>query len=114
MKLNWQRSKLVYSSCLHPMRLPELELFRSEPSHYRQRAEFRVWHEGDDLFHIMFDSETKQRQRIDYFPVACKQIADFMPVLLEELKKRPALRNKLYQIDYLSGLSGELLVSLYL
>jgi tRNA (uracil-5-)-methyltransferase len=92
--------------------LPELELFRSEPSHYRQRAEFRVWHEGDDLFHIMFDSETKQKQRIDYFPVACKQIADFMPVLLEELKKRPALRNKLYQIDYLSGLSGELLVSL--
>ena len=92
--------------------LPELQLFRSEPSHYRQRAEFRVWHEGDDLFHIMFDSETKQKQRIDYFPVACKQIADFMPVLLEELKKRPALRNKLYQIDYLSGLSGELLVSL--
>ncbi|WP_337842340.1 tRNA (uridine(54)-C5)-methyltransferase TrmA [Rheinheimera sp.] len=92
--------------------LPAIELFRSEPSHYRQRAEFRIWHEGDDLFHIMFDPETKQKQRIDYFPVASKRIADFMPVLLEKLKQKPELRHKLYQVDYLSTFSGELLVSL--
>lgn len=93
-------------------KLPELQLFRSEPTHYRQRAEFRIWHEGDDLFHIMFDPETKQKQRIDYFPIASKRIADFMPALLEKLKQMPELRNKLYQVDYLSTLSGELLVSL--
>ena len=26
----------------------KLEVFGSDPIHYRQRAEFRVWHEGDE------------------------------------------------------------------
>ena len=92
--------------------MPQPQVFASAPQHYRCRAEFRVWHEGDDLYHIMFDPETKTRHRIDYFPVAIKTIADFMPRLIEAIKRRPLLRNRLYQIDYLSGLSGELLVSL--
>jgi len=95
-----------------PFDLPPAEVFRSAPEHYRLRAEFRVWHEGEDLFHIMFDPETKTKHRIDYFPVACKTIADFMQPLLDAIKLRPLLRNRLYQIDYLSSLSGELLVSL--
>lgn len=95
-----------------PFSMPAPEVFRSEPAHYRLRAEFRVWHDGDDLYHIMFDPETKTKHRINYFPVACKTIADFMQPLLEALKQRPLLRNRLYQIDYLSSLSGELLVSL--
>ena len=92
--------------------MPQPQVFASAPQHYRCRAEFRVWHEGDDLYHIMFDPQTKTRHRIDYFPVAIKTIADFMPRLIEAIKRRPLLRNRLYQIDYLSGLSGELLVSL--
>ena len=31
----------------------QLEVFSSEPTNYRQRAEFRVWHDGDDLFHYV-------------------------------------------------------------
>jgi len=92
--------------------MPAPELFRSPTSHYRCRAEFRIWHDGDDLYHIMFDPLTKTRHRIDYFPVAVKPIADLMPALIEALKQQPLLRKSLYQIDYLSGLSGELLVSL--
>ncbi|MAA94260.1 MAG: tRNA (uridine(54)-C5)-methyltransferase TrmA [Rheinheimera sp.] len=89
-----------------------MEVFRSEPSHYRQRAEFRIWHDGDDIYHAMFDPETKQKVRIDYFPVACQLIADFMPVLLNKIQYNHQLRYKLYQVDYLATLSGELLVSL--
>lgn len=99
-------------SLFAPFNMPTAEVFRSEPKHYRLRAEFRVWHEGDDLFHIMFDPETKTKHRIDHFPVACTTIANFMQPLLDALKQRPLLRNRLYQIDYLSSLSGELLVSL--
>jgi len=94
------------------LQMPAPELFRSPTSHYRCRAEFRIWHDGDDLYHIMFDPFTKTRHRIDYFPVAVKPIADLMPALMEALKAQPQLRKSLYQIDYLSGLSGELLVSL--
>ncbi|SEA72821.1 tRNA (uridine(54)-C5)-methyltransferase TrmA [Alkalimonas amylolytica] len=97
---------------LQPLQLPEVEVFRSPSEHYRLRAEFRVWHEGDDLFHIMFDPATKERVRIDHFPIADKRISEMMPVLLELLKDNDELRRRLYQIDYLTGLSGELLITL--
>ncbi|MDX1539264.1 tRNA (uridine(54)-C5)-methyltransferase TrmA [Arsukibacterium sp.] len=92
--------------------LPEIEVFQSEAEHYRQRAEFRIWHDGDDIYHAMFDPETKQKVRIDYFPVASKLIADFMPVLLKKIQFNHSLRYKLYQVDYLATLSGELLISM--
>jgi len=95
-----------------PYGVEKTDVYPSSTAHYRLRAEFRIWHEGDDMFHIMFDPITKSKHRIDYFPIACKTIADFMPVLLAALKKRPLLRNRLYQIDYLASLSGQLLVSL--
>ena len=91
---------------------PAAEVFASAPEHYRLRAEFRIWHNGDDIYHAMFDSETRDKVRIDYFPVACRTIADFMPVLLKHIQFNHELRYKLYQVDYLATLSGELLVSL--
>ena len=32
-----------------PFSAPVPEVFRSPVSHYRMRAEFRLWHDGDDL-----------------------------------------------------------------
>ena len=91
---------------------PELEVFESAPKYYRQRAEFRVWHEGEDLFHIMFNPETKEKIRVDQFDPAAPLICELMPRLLELLKPNEILRRKLFQIDYLSTLSGQILVSL--
>jgi len=92
--------------------LPTFDIFRSEPLNYRLRAEFRVWHDGDDLFYIMFNSETKQKYRVDDFPVASKLINQAMQALLIEIKDKPTLRLRLFQVDFLSTLSGELLISL--
>ena len=50
--------------------LPTFDVFKSDPINYRYRAEFRVWHDGDDLFYIMFNTETKEKYKVDYFPVA--------------------------------------------
>ncbi|BBV06350.1 tRNA (uridine(54)-C5)-methyltransferase TrmA [Providencia hangzhouensis] len=95
-----------------PFNAPEPEIFSSPTSHYRMRAEFRIWHEGDDLFHIMFNKETKERIRIDQFPVASQLINDMMAALLPLIKQNELLRHKLFQIDYLSTLSNKLIVSL--
>lgn len=100
------------ASIMQPLKHPDIEVFRSKPSHYRLRAEFRLWHDGDDLFHIMFDPNTKERIRIDDFPIADQRISSIMPVLINELKADPELRHKIYQLDYLTGLSGELLITL--
>jgi tRNA (uracil-5-)-methyltransferase len=94
----------------HPM--PELEVFASESLNYRFRAEFRLWHDGDDLNHVMFDQTTKQKYQVDNFPPACLLINEVMADLLLLLKKNETARRKLFQIDYLATLSGEIIVSL--
>lgn len=100
------------SSLLAPFNAPALSVYPSEPLHYRMRAEFRVWHEGDDLYHIMFNQSTKEKYRVDEFPAASKEINKAMHLVMENLKDNQVLRKKLFQIDYLSGLSGELVISL--
>lgn len=91
---------------------PRLDLYCSEPLNYRQRAEFRVWHDGDDLFYIMFNRATKEKYRVGDFPVASTLINQAMTGLLDAIKDNPVLRFKLFQVDFLSTLSGELLISL--
>lgn len=92
--------------------LPTAEVFPSKPLNYRLRAEFRVWHQDGDLFYIMFNSETKEKFRVDDFPVASKLINQAMKALLASIKDRKELRYKLFQVDFLSTLSGELLISM--
>lgn len=91
---------------------PAAQVFASAPTHYRMRAEFRVWHEGDDLYHIMFDPQTKEKYRVDNFEPASETINAAMQKLMELVRPNPVLRKKLFQVDYLSGLSNELVISL--
>ena len=70
------------AALFHEFNGPEFQLYSSEPLNYRQRAEFRIWHEGDDLFYIMFNSETKQKFRVDQFPVASHLINKAMSALI--------------------------------
>ncbi|MCL1076238.1 tRNA (uridine(54)-C5)-methyltransferase TrmA [Shewanella dokdonensis] len=91
---------------------PPLEVFASTPEHYRMRAEFRVWHDGDDLYFCVYDPQNKQPVRCDQFVPASRLINEMMLALVTELKPNPTLRHKLFQVDFLSTMSGEILVSL--
>ncbi len=99
-------------SMMAPFVAPAPEVFRSPVSHYRMRAEFRIWHDEDDLYHIMFDQETKQRIRVNSFPAASELINALMPAMLDGVRDIPALRFKLFQIDYLTTMSNQAVVSL--
>ena len=88
------------------------EVFRSPVSHYRMRAEFRLWHDGDDLYHIMFDQQTKSRIRVDTFPAASELINQLMAAVIEGVRDNPVLRHKLFQVDYLTTLSNQAVISL--
>lgn len=92
--------------------MPSAEVFSSEPLNYRLRAEFRVWHDGDDVFYIMFNKDTKEKYRVDKFPVASVIVNEAMQALIANIKDNELLRRKLFQVDFLSTLSGELLISL--
>ena len=90
-----------------------LEVFPSKPENYRMRAEFRMWHEGDDLYYAMFPPGNKyQPIRIDSFPQASERVNELMLPLLDGIKTSLVLSKKLFQIDFLSSQRGEILVSL--
>lgn len=93
--------------------LPPIELFESERTAYRLRAEFRVWHEGDDLYYVMFKPGDKhQHTRLETCPMVSEPIQQVMFKLLDYLRPNELLRRRLFQVDFLSTLSGELIISL--
>lgn len=95
---------------------PALAVYPSPEQHFRMRAEFRIWHEQDDMFYAMFErsaeDNSKKVIRIDQFPIADQQINQLMPRLLEQLKADPVLRKRLFEVHFLCSLKGEMLVSL--
>lgn len=97
---------------LAPFAAPALSVYPSPAEHYRMRAEFRIWHAGDDLFHAMFDSQTRKPYRVDQFPPAATLINQLMSALIAAIQPVEALRRKLFQVDYLVTTRGEALISL--
>jgi len=104
--------KEQFTQLFSTFELPELDCFASEKQHYRMRSQFRVWHEGEDLYFYMTDQDTRQRIRVEQFLPASTLINELMPRLVEELKVSPILRFKLFQANFLSSISGEIMVSL--
>ena len=98
---------------LKPLAPPTPQHHASIASGYRLRAEFRIWHEGDDLNYVMFPpGEPRNPHIIETFPVAGPRITEAMAPLRETLQSSIELRRKLFQVEFLSTLSGELLITL--
>ncbi len=89
------------------------QLHRSAPEHYRLRAEFRLWHDGGRLDYVMFDPQAPQVPvRLDDFPAGSAAINALMAPLRERLNDSDTLKRKLFQLEFLTTLSGEVLVTL--
>lgn len=91
----------------------QTNVFPSDPTAYRMRAEFRIWHEGEQLDYVMFHPEDRKKPvAIEHFPVACETIQTLMPALREILQANSVLRHKLFQAEFLSTLAGESVITL--
>ena len=101
------------SALLAPYSPPPAQVYPSHPLGFRMRAEFRVWHEGDNLDYVMFRREDpKTPVAVTEFPIACQHIQHLMPALLQALRGNQPLRHKLFQVEFLSSLAGDTLVTL--
>lgn len=101
------------ATLMAPFEPPEAEVFQSPPLHYRQRAEFKVWHEGEDSHYAVFSGgRGAPPDFVSQFPVASEIINRAMPRLMESIRHDPLLRRKLFQVEFLSTLSGDLLITL--
>jgi tRNA (uracil-5-)-methyltransferase len=93
--------------------IPTPEVYTSSPTGFRMRAEFKIWHEGDESFYAMYrQGEYKTPYRIDDFPQGHESINRLMPALLTEINACETIRRKLFQVEFLTTLSGEALVTL--
>jgi len=92
--------------------IDKIDIFTSNEHHYRMRTEFRVWHEGDDIFYAMHKPDTKEIYTLVDFPNASERINISMPKLLKYIRNNQLLRQRLFQVEFLSSLKGELLISL--
>ena len=92
---------------------PEPEIVRSPAQSYRVRAEFRIWHDGDELDYVMFDRDAPRVPvPVRDFAPAIAPIRQLMPRLRAYLRDDAALRRKLFQVEFLAARSGEVLVTL--
>jgi tRNA (uracil-5-)-methyltransferase len=92
---------------------PRLDVRASARSHFRQRAEFGVWRTGDDTFYAMFVKGNKAPVRVESFPMGSERINDLMPRVLAAVRASPlALRDRLFQANFLTSHAGDALVTL--
>ena len=91
--------------------MPNLEVFTGSDEHFRARAEFRIWHEGDKSYYGMFGFERKI-VTIDECNIVDKTIAKIMKPLLDEIVSNDFLRHKLYAVEFLSNSKEELIITL--
>ncbi|MDF5948960.1 tRNA (uridine(54)-C5)-methyltransferase TrmA [Pseudomonas aeruginosa] len=111
-QLEDKKSRLA--GLLAPFAAPAPEVFESPREHYRLRAEFRLWREtGNEKRHYaMFEQGDKHTPiLIEDFPIASRRINELMP-RLKAAWADPALGFKLFQVEFLTTLAGDALITL--
>lgn len=101
--LNQERFKPFYSGAF--------SVFESPKSNYRSRSEFKIWHDGEEIYYAMNNAEKNGVIFIDECPQVSKPIFTLMPKLLEKIREKK-IDFKLFGADFLSSNSGEIVVSL--
>ncbi|MFC0667952.1 tRNA (uridine(54)-C5)-methyltransferase TrmA [Azotobacter chroococcum] len=105
--------KARLAELLAPFAAPEPAVFDSPREHYRLRAEFRLWREGEERHYAMFDpGDKRQPILLDDFPIASERINRLMPPLKAAWQNSAALAFKLFQVEFLTTLAGDALITL--
>lgn len=98
---------------LAPFDAPAPQVFESPREHYRLRAEFRLWREGGQRHYAMFaPGDNRTPILIEQFPVASERINALMPLLKAAWHADEALGHKLFQVEFLTTLAGDALITL--
>ncbi|MDI9779513.1 tRNA (uridine(54)-C5)-methyltransferase TrmA [Pseudomonas putida] len=98
---------------LAPFGAPEPAVFDSPREHYRLRAEFRLWREDGQRHYAMFAPGDKHKAiLIDDFPIASQRINELMPRLKAAWQASEALGNRLFQVEFLTTLAGDAMITM--
>ena len=90
----------------------KLAVYPSPPHSYRMRSEFRIWHTPTQCHYCMFDPCTKKPVYIDTFLACSQRIQNLMPCLLQAINNNQKLSHRLFQLEFLTTLSGDALITM--
>ncbi len=100
------------SALLAPFYLDTLSVFDSPQSHYRARAEFRIWHAGEVCHYAMGNLSKNGAVTITQCPKVIQPIEECMWRLLEQINASKELSHRLFGVEFLATDSGECLVTM--
>ena len=89
----------------------ELEVYASQPQHFRNRARFAIARFDGVLCFALFDKGAPT-VAVRQFPIATKAINDLMPRLIDAINESATLAKALSAVHFLSPQSGDMLVTL--
>ena len=99
------------SELFNPLYKKSFDEIKSTPEAFRARSEFKIWHEDGKMSYAMNHISKKGYVPISSCSIVSQSIQALMPKLLEAIKQKE-MGFKLFHIDFLSSMSGEMLVSL--
>lgn len=94
----------------------EIEIFKSQIEHYRTRAEFGLWHEGDELFWTMHSADKNAqnpRVFVDTCPKVDNKIIELMARLKGELLANEKLKFKVFGAEFIATEYDTMAILLY-
>ena len=110
-QLTHKKSKV--SVLLDPFYKEDMEVFASPVTHYRARAEFRIWHEGDICDYAMGNSTKDGAINIEECPKVIQPIEKRMWKLLEKINaSTEILKKKLFAVEFLATTTDECLITM--
>ncbi len=94
-------------------RINEIDVFTSPDTGFRMRAEFGVWHENDMVHYAMFEPGVKKRPYTIYsYDIGSPILQTAMSAVRSFLNSSPLMRERLFQVDFLTSTVGEVIVTL--
>jgi tRNA (uracil-5-)-methyltransferase len=87
--------------------------FRSPATHFRMRAEFKIWKENGQCSYAMYaPGEYKRPVIIDDFSIGSLTITKLMPKLLAAINADEMLSRRLFQVEFLTTTQQEAIITL--
>ena len=99
------------STLFKPLYSADFDEIKSTPEAFRARSEFKIWHEDGKMSYAMNHMSKKGYVPISSCSIVSQSIQYLMPKLLNAIKDKE-MGFKLFHIDFLSSLSGQMIVSL--
>ena len=90
----------------------EFEFFASCEAGYRNRAEFGLFHDKDELYYTM-NSADKERVFVDICPKMDRKIVDLMGKILPKIKENSNLKSKIFGIEFVATMHDIMAILLY-